>query len=53
MLLASPAVPQKQETRKGCVSTLLRNQCAQILLICCKSLSHAHQLWYQAQIILT
>jgi len=33
MLLASPAVPQTQETRKLCVSTLLPNQYAQMLLI--------------------
>jgi len=53
MLLASPAVPQTQETRNVCVSTLLPNQYAQILLIYCKSSSHAHQLWYEAQTILT
>jgi len=53
MLLASPAVPQTQETRKVCVSTLLPNQYAQILLIYCTSSSYAHQLWYQAQTILT
>jgi len=53
MLLTSPAVPQAQETRKVCASTLLPNQYAQILLIYCKSSSHAHQLWYQAQTILT
>jgi len=33
MILASPAVPQIQETRKVCVSTLLPNQYAQMLLI--------------------
>jgi len=52
MLLASPAVPQTQETRKVCVSTFLPNQYAQILIYC-KSFSHAHQLWYQAQTFLT
>jgi len=31
MLLASPTVPQTQETRKVCVSTLLPNQYAQII----------------------
>jgi len=41
MLLASPVVPQTQETRKVCVSTLSPNQYAQILLIYCKSSSHA------------
>jgi len=29
------------------------NQYVQILLIYCKSSNHAHQLWYQAQTILT
>jgi len=53
MLLASPAVPQTQETRKVYASALLPNQYAQILLIYCKSSSHGHQLWYQAQTILT
>ena len=52
MLLAIPAVPQTQDTRKVCVSTLLPNQYAQILIYC-KSSSHAHQIWYQAQTILT
>ena len=52
MLLARPAVPQTQKTRKVCVSTLLPNQYAQILLIYCKSSNHAHQPWYQAQTIL-
>ena len=45
MLLASPAVPQIQETWKVYVSTLLPNQYAQILIYC-KSSSHGHQLWY-------
>jgi len=53
MLLASPAVLQAQDKRKVCVSTLLPKQYAQILLIYCKSSSHAHQLWHQAQTILT
>jgi len=53
MLLASPAVLQTQETRKVCVTTLLPNQYAQILQIYYKSSSRAHQLWYQAQAILT
>ena len=53
MLLACPVVPQTQETREVCVSILLPNQYAQILLIYCKSSSHSHQVWYQAQIILT
>ena len=52
MLLVSPAVSQTQETGKFCVSTLLPNQYAQIL-IHHKSFSHAHQLWYHAQAILT
>jgi len=33
MLLASPVVPQTQETRKVCVSTFLPDQYAQIILI--------------------
>jgi len=51
MLLASPAVPKTQETRENfCIHFV--NQYAQILIYC-KSSSHAHQLWYQAQTILT
>jgi len=53
MLLASPAVSQTLETGKFCVSTLLADQYAQILLIHRKSSSHARQLWYQAQTILS
>jgi len=41
VLLASPALPQTQETRKVCVSTLLPNQYAQIPLIYCTSSSQS------------
>ena len=53
MLLASPAVSQTQETWKFCVFTLLPSQYAQILLIHRKSSTHAHQLLYLSQTILT